>query len=299
MAGAVVLRALRTLRPHSLTAASGSFPTLVESVLSPAPRTLPTTWRYSSVRSLRLCCALWAGHNKWSKVKHIKGPKDEARSKMFMKFGMMIRMAVKEGGANPDTNVSLAQVLEQCRSKNMPKATIDAAIKGAEKAKPAFQQMFQARGPGGCMLLIEVLTDNNTRCLQELRHLIPKNGGMMAEKVSHNFNKRGVILVPGQNLSMDQALELAIEAGAEDVKESVDEEEQPLMQFICDLSELTKVRASLADLGMQVISTSLEFVPSTFATLDQTQLEAASSLIGALNDHSDVVRVWDNIEAQS
>lgn len=215
-----------------------------------------------------------------------------------MKFGMMIRMAVKEGGSNPDTNINLAQILEQCRSKNMPKASIEAAMKSAEKAKPAFQNMFLARGPGGCMLLIQVLTDNNTRCLQEIRHLLSKNGGMMSERVSHNFNKRGVILVPGQDLLMEQALELAIEVGAEDVKKTVDEEEQPVMQFICDMSDLTKARASLVDLGMQVISTSLEYIPCTLVSLDQDQLDAASLLIGALNEYPDVVRIWDNIQAE-
>lgn len=294
-----MLRALRILRPKSLRAASGSIPTLVEPVLLPASRVFPTAWRYSSVRSLHLCCALCAGHNKWSKVKHIKGPKDEARGKMFMKFGMMIKIAVKEGGSNPDTNLNLAQILEQCRTKNMPKASVDAAIKNAEKAKPAFQHIFEARGPGGCMLLIEVLTDNNSRCQQDIRRLLTKNGGVISESVRHNFNKRGVILVPGQNLSMERALELAIEAGAEDVQETVDEEEQPLLQFICDMTDLMKARASLVDLGMQVISASLEFVPRTLTSLDQDQLDAASTLIGALNDFPEVVRVWDNIQTES
>lgn len=160
MAGAAVLRALRSLHHRTRAATSGRLPVPAESVLPPASCVLYTGWRTSPVRTLQLRSALCAGHNKWSKVKHIKGPKDEARGRMFMKFGMMIKIAVKgetadsekrksdnmfprllwlilssassaEGGSNPDMNINLAQILEQCRSKNMPKASIEAAIKNA------------------------------------------------------------------------------------------------------------------------------------------------------------------------
>ncbi|XP_026207906.1 translational activator of cytochrome c oxidase 1 isoform X3 [Anabas testudineus] len=296
MAGAAVLRALRSLHIRTLAATSGRCSAPGKSV-PPGSCVQYPPWT-SPVRSLQLCSALCAGHNKWSKVKHVKGPKDEARGRMFMKFGMMIRIAVKEGGPNPDMNVNLANILEQCRSKNMPKASIEAAIKGAEKAKPASQHMFEARGPGGCLLLIEVLTDNTTRSHQDIKRLLIKNGGMLSDGARHNFNRRGVVLVPGQNISMERALELAIEAGAEDVQETEDEDEQPLLQFICDVADLKKVRLSLAELGMQILSVGLEFVPRTLLSLDQNQLDTASTLIEALNDCPDVVRVWDNIQAE-
>ncbi|XP_010749607.3 translational activator of cytochrome c oxidase 1 [Larimichthys crocea] len=300
MAGPVVLRALQTLRPQCLTATSGRFPAPVESVLRPASCVWYPPWRRSTpVSSLHMCSALCAGHNKWSKVKHIKGPKDEARGRMFMKFGMLIKIAVKEGGSNPDMNLNLAHILEQCRSKNMPKVSIEAAIKSAEKAKPATQHTIEARGPGGCLLLIEVLTDNNSRCQQEIKRLLIRNGGMLSDGARHNFNKRGVVLVSGKNVSTERALELAIEAGAADVQETEDEEEQPVLQFICDMMDLKKVRASLEELGVQITSAGLEFVPRTFLSLDEGQLDAASALIEALNDYPDVVRVWDNIQADS
>ncbi|KAG7227868.1 hypothetical protein INR49_013662 [Caranx melampygus] len=254
-------------------------------------------WRSSSVRTLHLCSSLGAGHNKWSKVKHIKGPKDEARARMFMKFGMMIKIAVKEGGPNPELNVNLAHILEQCRSKNMPKASIEAAIKSAEKSKPASQHMFEARGPGGCLLLIEVLTDNNNRSQQEIKRLLNKNGGSLSDGVRHNFTRRGVVAMVGNTISSERALELAIEAGAEDVEEDVDEEEQPLLQFICNTMDVQKVRASLEKLGLPIASSGVELAPSALSSLDQEQLNAASLLIEALNDCPDVVRVWDNIKA--
>ncbi|CAI5658955.1 translational activator of cytochrome c oxidase 1 [Oreochromis niloticus] len=294
---APVLLLLRALR-SPVSAASSRFPSL-EPVLPPSSCVLSSGWRTPPARTLQLCPALCAGHNKWSKVKHVKGPKDEARGRMFMKFGMMIRIAVKEGGSNPELNLNLAHILEQCRSKNMPKASIDAAIKSAEKAKPASQHMFEARGPGGCLLLVEVLTDNNSRTHQEIKRLLNKNGGMLSDGARHNFQRRGVVVVPGQNITTERALELAIEAGAEDVQETEDEEEKPLLQFLCDVGDLNKVRASLKELGMEVLSAGLEFVARTHAPLDEDHLDAASILIEALNDCPDVVRVWDNIQAHS
>ncbi|XP_072229852.1 translational activator of cytochrome c oxidase 1 [Leuresthes tenuis] len=295
MAGPALIRAFRTLRPATLAVVSGRLP--VQPVPSPTSCALFPVWRTCRVRTLQVCSALYAGHNKWSKVKHIKGPKDEARAKMFMKFGMLIRIAVKEGGSNPDLNLNLAQILEQCRSKNMPKASVDAAIKSA--AKPTSQHMFEARGPGGCLLLIEVLTDNNSRTNQDMKRMLARNGGMLSDGARHNFNRRGVVVVPGQNITAERALELAIEAGAEDVQEAEDEEEKPLLKFICDMTDLNKVRTSLKELGIQITSAGLEFVPRNYTSLDQDQMESASTLIEILTDCPDVVRVWDNIQADS
>uniref|UniRef100_A0A3P9JFI0 Translational activator of cytochrome c oxidase 1 n=1 Tax=Oryzias latipes TaxID=8090 RepID=A0A3P9JFI0_ORYLA len=294
MAGLPLLRALRALHPRALTTTAVRSPRW-----EPPLPTRPPCASSCPVRFLRMSPASCAGHNKWSKVKHIKGPKDEARGRMFMKFGMMIRIAVKEGGSNPDLNVNLAHILEQCRSKNMPKASIDAAVKSAEKAKPALQHMLEARGPGGCVLLIEVLTDNNSRTHQEIKRLLNKNGGMLSDGCRHNFNRSGVVVVPGHNISSEKALELAIESGAADVQETEDEEEKPLLKFICDVADLNKVRVALERQELPVTSSGLEFVPRNYSSLDEDQLEAASALIEALNDCPDVVRVWDNIQADS
>ncbi|XP_077407905.1 translational activator of cytochrome c oxidase 1 [Vanacampus margaritifer] len=276
MAGRVVLGAIRTVRP------------------------IERVWRCPPYRAVHLSSALCAGHNKWSKVKHIKGPKDAARGRMINRFVMLIKNVVKEGGPNPDMNLNLAHLLEQCRNKNIPKATIENAIKNVEKAKSMSQLMFEARGPGGYLLLIEVLTDNSTRSKQDVRSILSKNGGMLSEGALFNFNKKGVVVVPGQNVTADRALELAIEAGAEDVQETEDEEDEaPLLRFICDNADLREVRASLEELGMKVMSSDSEFVPRDLLPLDQEQLEAASALIEALSDCPDVVRIWDNIQALS
>ncbi|XP_077595192.1 translational activator of cytochrome c oxidase 1 [Stigmatopora nigra] len=277
MAGTVVFGVLRNLRP------------------------IGWLWTHPSVRTVHLSPALCAGHNKWSKVRHIKGPKDEAKGRMIAKFGLMIKLAVKEGGPNPDMNVNLAQLLEQCKNKNIPKASIETAIKNAEKAKPATQHTLEARGPGGCILLIEVLTENSTRTQNDIRRILTKNGGAISDGARYHFTKRGVVAVPGHGVTSERALELAIEAGAEDVRETEDEDEDeaPLLQFICDVANVRNVRASLEDLGIKVTSSGSEFFPNSLSPLEQGQLEAASSLIQALGDCPDVVRVWDNIQVQS
>ncbi|XP_053722511.1 translational activator of cytochrome c oxidase 1 [Synchiropus splendidus] len=295
---AAVLRNLRTLRSSALHLTAEKFSAPGRPPLQPLAGPVELAWR-TWVRGLLLSSVVCAGHNKWSKVKHIKGPKDEARAKMFMKLAMLIKLAVKEGGPNPELNINLAQVLEQCRSNNMPKASVETAIKHAEKSKPASQHMFEARGPGGCLLLIQVLTDNISRTHQDIKRALNKNGGALSDGARHNFDKRGVVVVQGLNVSTERALELAIEAGAEDVQESSDDEEQPLLQYICDTTELQKVRASLESQGLKVNSAGLNFVPRVLLPLDRQQLDAASTLVEALNDCADVVQIWDNIHVDS
>ncbi|KAL0984472.1 hypothetical protein UPYG_G00141980 [Umbra pygmaea] len=256
-------------------------------------------WNVFPVRTLHLSPDICAGHNKWSKVKHVKGPKDEARSRIFMKLGLMIRIAVKEGGSsNPEFNVALANVIEQCREKNMPKATVEAAIRGAEKSKAGTQHTYEARGPGGCMILIDILTDNNTRSLQELRHLLNKHSATICDGARNSFVRKGVVVAQGQGVTSERALELAIEAGAEDVQEMEDEDEKPILRFLCNMTDLKKVRTSLEEVGVCTLLARMEFVPHTPTQLSQDQLEAAFSLIEALNDHTDVLHVWDNIKGQ-
>lgn len=251
-----------------------------------------------SCRALHSSPALWAGHNKWSKVKDIKIPKDAARARMIAKYTMMIRIAIREGGPNPEFNVALAQLLEQCRNKNLPKATIEGAIKGA-KSKPGVQYVYEATGPGGCTLLIEVLTDNNTRSHQEIKRILMKHGGALCEGARRNFDRKGVVAASRDGISSEKALELAIEAGAEDVQEIEDEEERPILQFICEIASMKAVRSAIESLGVHTLSSGLEFVSHTPSLLTQTQLETASTLLEALNDCPDVVRVWDNIHAQT
>ncbi|XP_074854385.1 translational activator of cytochrome c oxidase 1 [Carettochelys insculpta] len=261
---------------------------------------LPAPASCLSVQALHTTGAAPAGHNKWSKVKHIKGPRDTARSQLFQKLSMLLRLAVREGGPNPDHNANLANIIEQCRNKSMPKASIEAAIKGGDKEKSLYL-LYEARGPAGSALLIEVLTDNAKRAQQNIRLVLSRNGAHMCDGARHSFDKKGVITVCGQDVqqrpvALEQALELAIEAEAQDVWEEEDEEEQPVLKFVCEVPSLHQVRAKLDSLGLQSLSAALEFIPNTRVRLSEEEMEQASQLLATLGDCQEVIRVYDNIE---
>ncbi|XP_056404266.1 translational activator of cytochrome c oxidase 1 [Hyla sarda] len=251
--------------------------------------------------SLHTSIVASAGHNKWSKVKHIKGPKDAARARLFAKLSMMIKVAVREGGPHPDFNPQLYQLIEQGRQRNMPKVSIEAAIKGADKSKPTSYALLQARGPGGCSLIIELLTDNTSRSFADLRLLLNKNGGTPTDAL-HCFNKKGVVTTQtqdrdGKPVQMEQALDLAIQSGAEDVQEFQDEEEETdVYKYICDLSSLRDVRSQLISLGLVPISSGLEYLPITTVELSDADKERVFKLLELIKDQPDVMRIYDNIE---
>ncbi|XP_052051745.1 translational activator of cytochrome c oxidase 1 [Apodemus sylvaticus] len=250
-------------------------------------------------RTLHVSATASAGHNKWSKVRHIKGPKDMERSRIFSKLTLSIRLAVKEGGPNPENNSSLANILEVCRSKNMPKSTIESALK-TEKNKGIYL-LYEGRGPGGASLLIEALSNSSPKCHLDIKYILNKNGGMMAEGARHFFDKKGVVVVGVEDrekkaVNLERALELAIEAGAEDVKEAEDEEDKNLFKFICDASSVHQVRKKLDSLGLCSVSCSLEFIPHSKVQLAGPELEQAAHLIQALNNYEDVIHVYDNID---
>uniref|UniRef100_H9GMC5 Translational activator of cytochrome c oxidase I n=1 Tax=Anolis carolinensis TaxID=28377 RepID=H9GMC5_ANOCA len=208
-------------------------------------------------------------------------------------------MSLAEGGPNPELNSNLANVIEQCRSNSMPKSSIEAAISGGDKAKSSYL-LYEVRGPGGSSLLIEILTDNAKRSYHEIRYLLNHNGGIFADGARHNFEKKGVVSVKqedrsGNPVSLDRALELAIEAGAEDVKEEEDEDEKITLKFICAVPTLRQVREKLESQGLSSLSASVDFIPTISAQLSDEEMERASQLLEALRDCMDVVGIYDNI----
>ncbi|XP_006833630.1 PREDICTED: translational activator of cytochrome c oxidase 1-like [Chrysochloris asiatica] len=285
--------AVRCLRARGLGARAASQHVPLPSLPDPLGNCPPPG------RTLHLTAAALAGHNKWSKVRHIKGPKDTERSRIFSKLSLSIRLAVKEGGPNPELNSNLANILEICRSKHMPKSTIETALK-MEKAKDIYL-LYEGRGPGGSSLLIEAFSNSGSKCLSDIRHILNKNGGMIAEGARYSFDRKGVVVVGVEDrrkkaVNLERALELAIEAGAEDVMETEDEEEKNMFKFICDTTALHQVRKKLDSLGLCSVSCTLEFIPNTKVRLADPDLEQAAHLIQALGSHEDVIQVYDNIE---
>ncbi|MGH0154471.1 UNVERIFIED_CONTAM: hypothetical protein FKN15_046831 [Acipenser sinensis] len=178
---------------------------------------------------------------------------------LIMNAGLSGEMG--EGGANPDFNTQLGNIIEQCQGANMPKASIKAAMKGADKSKASSYAIYEARGPGGSLLLIEILTDNNTRSHQEIKHILNKNGGELSDGARHSFQRKWMVVSVGE-VPLDRALELASDAGAE--------------YFLCDVSSLRSVREALQALGVQTLSAGPEFVACSSVQLSDSELEAAS-----------------------
>lgn len=161
--------------------------------------------------------------------------------------------------------------------------------------------LYEGRGPGGSSLLIEALSNSGPKCHLDIKYILNKNGGMMAEGARHFFDRKGVVVVGVEDrekkaVNLERALELAIEAGAEDVREAEDEEEKNLFKFICDASSLHQVRKKLDSLGLRPVSCSMEFIPHSKVQLAEPELEQAVHLIQALNNYEDVIHVYDNIE---
>lgn len=232
-----------------------------------------------------------SGHSKWETTKRQKAVVDAKRGALFTKIGNQIAIAAR-GGTDPAMNPSLAMVLEKARHANMPKANIERAIqRAADKSAAAMiEEVYEAYGPGGVGIIIEVATDNKNRTLPEVRHTLDKNGGRMADSgsVMFQFKRKGVIDISEKG---EDALMVALDAGAEDASE-----EDEGMVIYTDSSDLMKVRQALIDAGLTVTSAELAYVPSTYVAVEGENAEKLEKLLSAVDDLDDVTNVYTNAE---
>ena len=232
-----------------------------------------------------------SGHSKWETTKRQKAVVDAKRGALFTKIGNQIAIAAR-AGTDPAMNPSLAMVLEKARLANMPKANIERAIaRVADKSAAALiEEVYEAYGPGGVGIIIEVATDNKNRTMPEVRHTLDKNGGRMAEpgSVMFQFNRKGVIEISEKG---EDALMAALEAGAEDATE---EDEGIVIYTVA--ADLMKVRQALVDAGMTVTSAELQYVPSSYVPVEGENAEKLEKLLSAVDDLDDVTNVYTNAE---
>ena len=169
-----------------------------------------------------------SGHSKWASIKHKKGAVDAKRGKLFTKIIREISVAARVGGGDPDANPRLRTALLKAKLSNMPKDNIDRAIKkgtGELEGAEYSELTYEAYGPGGVAILVEVLTDNRNRTAAELRHILSRAGGNLGESgsVAYLFKRKGLIVYDGSEYTEDAVIEAALEAGAEDVAKTDDE----------------------------------------------------------------------------
>ncbi|HOJ52721.1 MAG TPA: YebC/PmpR family DNA-binding transcriptional regulator [Syntrophales bacterium] len=239
-----------------------------------------------------------SGHSKWSTIKRKKGAADAKRGKIFTKIIREITMAARLGGGDPEKNPRLRQAILAAKDENMPKENIERAIKkglGADGDDGSnFEEVvYEGYGPGGVAVLVEVVTDNKNRTVAEIRHIFSKYGGNLGENgcVAWMFDKKGSILIDKKLIDEDRLMEIAIEAGADDVKEEENEYE-----VITSPAQLDEVRAAIEAKGIKVLSSRISMIPKTTVELTGEKAISMLKLMEKMEDNDDVQNVYANFD---
>lgn len=237
-----------------------------------------------------------SGHSKFSNIKHKKEKSDAAKGKIFTKLGREIAVAVKEGGALPEGNAKLRDVIAKCKAANMPNDTISRSIKKAagEGDSVNYEVLtYEGYGPGGTAIMVECLTDNKNRTASDVRHAFSKGGGNLGTTgcVSFMFDKKGQIIVElTEKTDEDELMMLALDAGAEDYESAEDTAE-----IITSPEMFSEVREKLEAAGVAMIEADVNMVPQTYTKItDPEMVEQMESLLDMLDESDDVQNVWHN-----
>ena len=239
-----------------------------------------------------------SGHNKWSTIKHKKGRADAKRGKVFTKIIREITVAAREAGGDADSNPRLRAAVAAAKAANMPADNIKRAIDrgtGVLDGVSYEEISFEGYGPGGVAVMLELLTDNRNRTTPEIRHLFTRYGGNLGENgcVSWVFTRKGMILVPRtEDADEDEIMELALEAGAEDL----DTDDTDYFRIYTAPDELHSVKDQLENSGLVVEAAQMEMEPSSTTRLEGKAAQRMIHLMEAFDDHDDVQNVWANFD---
>lgn len=238
-----------------------------------------------------------AGHSKWANIKHKKGAADAKRGKVFTRLIKEITVAARMGGGDIDGNPRLRSAVASAKAENMPKDNITRAIKkgtGELEGEVYDEILYEGYGPGGVAVLVECMTDNRNRTVADIRHYFSKSNGNLGESgcVAWMFDKKGLIQVDKATMSEDELMDVALDAGAEDV---VEEDEQ--FQVLTAPEDFDAVREAMEEAGVAMLSSEVSMVPKN--TIDVTEENIAKSLMKLLDnleDHDDVQNVHANFD---
>jgi len=237
-----------------------------------------------------------SGHSKWSTIKHQKGAKDAKRGKLFAKLIRAIEIAARAGGANPDGNPTLADAIQKAKDNSVPNDTIDRAVKrgaGELEGQQLDLVTYEGYAPGGVAVLVEALTDNRNRTAADIRHVFTRGGGSIADagSVAYLFNRRGQLVVPGDGADEDRVMEVALEAGAEDVEPG-----EGGFTVTTAPGDLRAVRAAFDQAGIAYDAAEVTMVPSMSVPLERDAAVRVLRLLDALEDLDDVQDVYANFD---
>ncbi|MEE2973207.1 MAG: YebC/PmpR family DNA-binding transcriptional regulator [Planctomycetota bacterium] len=237
-----------------------------------------------------------AGHSKWANIKHRKAAVDKKRSKLWSNCSRAIIVAARQGGGDPKFNTTLRYAIDDAKAANMPKDTIEKAVKKGtgeiegESYEPA---RYEGYGPGGVAIIADCLQSNANKTAPEIRFIFDKAGGNLGtpNSVAFGFTQEGMILLDAEKHSEDDVLEPALEAGAKDVVAG-----DGYVQITTEPTELLDVKEALLAAGIEMESAEVTFTPSTSVELDVEGGRKVLRLIDALEDHDDVQKVYHNAE---
>lgn len=236
-----------------------------------------------------------SGHSRWSNIKRTKEKSDAQKGKIFTKLGRELAVAVKSGGADPETNGKLKDAIAKAKANNMPNESIQRALKKAsgELSDVTFEDiMYEGYGIGGVAVMVKCLTDNKNRTAGDVRHAFDKFGGSLGSNgcVSYLFTEKGVILVDGKE-DFDKVFELALDLGAEDI-----ENEEDCIRITTNPDDVFSVSKKLEEAKVNILSSAKELVASTYITLDEDKTKTFERMIDMLEDLDDVQEVVHNAE---
>mgnify|MGYP002624216677 CR=1 FL=1 len=237
-----------------------------------------------------------AGHSAWKNIKHKKAAADAKRGKMWSKCARAIIIAAKNGGGDPASNLTLRYAIDDAKAVNMPKDTIEKAIKkgtGELAGEQLENVMYEGYGPGGAAVVVEILTDNRNRTAGDIRLIFDKGGGELGKTgcVAYIFSPKGQIIVAKDAVEEDKLMEIVLEAGAEDVVDAGD-----AWQVITPVPDFIAVRQAIEAASIAVLSAELTQIPSTTVTCTGETAEKVFKLVEALEDNDDVQKVHANFE---
>ena len=238
-----------------------------------------------------------SGHNKWSTIKHKKGAVDAKRGKIFTKIIKEITLAARLGGPDPDGNPRLRTAILAAKDENMPKDNIDRAIKkgsGSGEGAVTYEEItYEGYGPSGVAVIVEVMTDNRNRTVAEIRHIFSKYGGNLGENgcVAWMFDKKGSLLIDKKAIGEDELMELALEAGADDVRE-----EEHEYEVLTSPATFEEVRKAIEGKGLKILSASVGMVPQNTIELAEDKASTMLKLMEKMEDNDDVQNVYANFD---
>lgn len=236
-----------------------------------------------------------SGHSHWSGIKHKKAANDAKKGKVFSRLAKLLVIAVKEGNSgHPDDNPRLRLILEKCRQSNMPKENVKRAIDKALDTSTGFSPMtFEGYGPGGVAIIAECLTDNTNRTGPEMRHLFEKTGAKLGKEgsVSYMFQRKGIFTVNKENATEEKLMEVALEAGAEDI---VDQGE--FFEITTGPNEYLAVGSALEAAAIVTEESEMKLVPENTVQVDVDDARKIISILERLEDHEDVQNAYSNFD---